>query len=82
MPQYFFDATDGCSFPDPVEVELSDVEEACRQALIIVSEILHDRSMKDWDGIDWEITVKDTFGWCVFRVRFRRRSRCPSAASS
>jgi hypothetical protein len=81
MPHYFFHIDDGLSTPDPVGLELPDLEAAQAEAVIAAGSILKDSQGDFWaSGETWIMSVTDDEGLLLFELRFS--SRFPSDSVS
>ena len=68
MPRYFFHIEDGQEFHDETGTELPGVEEARRQAAIVVAAHLRDHPCDVWGDRTLIVTVQDQWGLTLFTV--------------
>ena len=68
MPRYFFDVKDHGMEVDDLGVDLADVAEARKQALIFAGAILSDDPDLVWDGSELQVRVRDAAGIGVLTV--------------
>ena len=71
MPRYTFAINDGKSQPDEIEIDLIDIAEAKAQAIRTAGEVLADIGCGSiWDGVPWQLIVKDENHLNVLDIKF------------
>lgn len=70
MPRFFFHVHDGREIRDEVGVELKDLAQARKQAIIASGEMLRDYGLEFWTGHHWQMYVENQDGDTVTRLNF------------
>ena len=69
MPRYHFNLSNGADDPDVEGHELSDLEDARRNAVQFVGQLLIDKPAQFWSDGRWVLTVTDDRKLPLFTVR-------------
>jgi hypothetical protein len=70
VPRYFFHVYDGTTLLDEEGAELPGLDEAGREALATIGEIIRDGGIKPWQVSDWHMEVTDAAGQVMLKLHF------------
>ena len=71
MPKFAFTVDDGRTVPETTVVDLTDFDHAKSEAIRAAGEMLADIGAGViWDGVPWNLTVKDENGRPALEVHF------------
>jgi hypothetical protein len=71
MPRYFFNVTDGKSYPDTEGTELPDLDAARGEAFRTLGDILKNKDT--WQSGEWQIDIADVDGQGLLKLMLNLR---------
>jgi len=71
MPRYFFNVTDGKSYPDTEGTELTDLDAARGEAFRTLGDIIKHKD--SWQSGEWQIDIADAAGQSLLKLMLSLR---------